>query len=720
MLRPFLICFLLFLIFGAFDFSNAQPILTCNESAVPPIVTGEGIAERTGDIVLNCSGGTPGARVTGNLSIFLTVNITNRVIGSTVTGVVFTIDNGSGPQPVNVPGIIAGPSTLIYNGVSFTLSSTGTATLRIADIRAAAIQLGLTPNTSIQAFLGFNSSLVSLTSSMFNVGTPIRGLYAGFSTSLICSARGSQLPDDPTSLAGFLASKAAFSSTRLTEGFADAFSQRSAWQSLNADTGTRFLITYSGFPSGARLFVPNVIAGSDTVTPTAAGDLVVPASGGRSAPGGAGSLLLARVQGTDANGAGGSLLYTPGAPGSGTVSFDLMSEVIVNNGVGFAVYEVMDANPTVQESAQFPTFLGLAPFSGAPVITSEDVSLAPVSTVTEATAHDPIPRFQAMPPPPDCSIIGDCGAIYYPRLFVDTTPLNFTAQSGGNFQEGYVRVNNKAGGHLVWAATVSYTNGSGWLRLDPADGIDNATIFVTALPGNLTPGTYQAVLTVDGGPQAGIDTVPITFVVTPGQSPPPPPMVKSVVNAATFVAGPAVPGSLATLLGAQLAGNKVVVGFDGLSAKVLFDSDTQINLVVPAGLGNKPSSLMTVIVDGSATVPQSVALATFSPGIFKNGILNQDGSVNGPSHPAPPESILQIFATGLSGNGAITARVNGGVIDPPDFGGAAPGIPGVQQVNVQLPAGLTGTSASVAVCGGTPGRPDQAVCSPPVEITLAQ
>ena len=63
MLRPFLICFLLFLIFGAFDFSNAQPILTCNESAVPPIVKGEGIAERTGDIILNCSGGTPAACV---------------------------------------------------------------------------------------------------------------------------------------------------------------------------------------------------------------------------------------------------------------------------------------------------------------------------------------------------------------------------------------------------------------------------------------------------------------------------------------------------------------------------------------------------------------------------------------------------------------------------------------------------------------------------------
>ena len=252
MSRPFFLC--LVLTFGIFSFSKAS-ILTCNESAVPPIVKGEGIAERTGDIGLNCSGGAPGAIVSGNLSIFLNVNITNRLIGSTLTGVIFTIDNGSGPQPVNVLPIIGGPSTLIYNGIIFALSSTGTATLRIQNIRAAANQLDLSPNTSIQAFLAFNSSLVSVTNSVFTVGTPLRGLYAGFSTSLVCAQHGSPLPDSLTSFAGFLKSNAAFASTRLTEGFADAFDPRGAWESLNADSGTRFLISYSGFPAGARLYV---------------------------------------------------------------------------------------------------------------------------------------------------------------------------------------------------------------------------------------------------------------------------------------------------------------------------------------------------------------------------------------------------------------------------------------------------------------------------------
>lgn len=715
MSRPFFLAFVLtFFIFG---FSKAS-ILTCSESAVPPIVKGEGLAERTGDIALNCSGGSAGAIVDGNLSVFLNVNITNRLAGNAVTGVIFTIDTGSGPQPVNITPILGGPSTLIYNGVHFALSPTGTATLRIANIRAAAAELGLAPNTVIRAFLGFNSNLVSVTNSNFTVGTPLRGLYDGFSSSIVCAQHGSPLPDDTHSLASFLKSDSVYASTRLTEGFADAFDPRGTWESLNADSGTRFLVTYSGFPSGARLFVPDVVAGSDAVTPTGGGDFGVPASGGQYAPGGAGSLLLARVQGADANGAGGAPVYTPGSPGSGTVSFDSMSEVTLANGTGVVVYEVVDANPTVQETAQFPTFLGLTPFSGTAVVTNETVSLAPVSTVMTATAHDPIPRFEALTPPNDCQIVGDCGANYNPKLYVNNTPINVTSASGGNAVSAYTQVNNRGGGHLFWSATISYTNGSGWLTLYPDNGVDNSTIRIDASPANLQPGTYKAVLTINADdPQSSSASIPITFVVTAPA--PPVPTVTSIVNGATFAAGPAVPGSIFTLMGATLSGKNVEVSFDGLPAQILFDNDTQINLVVPAGLGGKSSAQLVVIVDGSSSVTKPVALAGFGPGIFSNGILNQDGQVNSSSHPAQADSILQIYATGLSGTGIISARVNGKVVDPA-YGGAAPGIAGVQQLNVQLPAGLTGPTAQVEVCGGFGGVASQPTCSPAVQVAIAQ
>jgi len=707
------------LILGLAGSSFAAPILTCNEAAVAPVVRGEGITERAGDLVFDCSGGPANGTISGNLSIFLNVNVTNRASNGVVSGVVLSVDTGSGPQILNINPILGSPSNLIFNGLSFALSSSGEATLRIANIRVAANQLNLAPNTPIQAFIAFNSSLVVFDRTQFDLAQPVRGLYAGSSTNLICATDGSPLPDNIASFAAFLSSKAAFASTRLTEGFADAFNSLKDPQGLNADTGTRFLITYSGLPAGAQLFVPNVVAGSDAITPTSAGDLGIPASGGKYAPGGVGSLLLVRVDGADANGAGGTLVYTPGPPGSGTVSFDAMGQLTVDNGVGYAVYEVVDDNPNLQESAQFPTYLGLAPFSGQAVVTTETVSLAPISTVTTATAKDPIPRFQAVPPPDDCNIIGDCNATYYPKLVVNTTPLNFVAQVGGGNQVAYVQVNNRGGGHMVWAATVSYTNGSDWIKLDPSSDIDNATIFVEVMPGNLAVGTYQAVITVNAGPHGGSMDVPVTLVVNPAAGPPPP-TVTNVINAATYAPAPAVPGSILSLIGKQLGGKDVKVSFDGFAGQVLYDGATQINVVVPSALANKTATQLVVTIDGSESVAQTLNVSSSDPGIFQGGVLNQDYKVNGSGRPAKPQSFLQIFATGMSGSGAITAKINDTVIDPPAYGGVAPGLSGVQQVNVQLPAGLSGTTANVKVCIGPAGAPDQAQCSPAVPVVISQ
>src|SRR5271156_4559782 len=98
-------------------------------------------------------------------------------------------------------------------------------------------------------------------------------------------------------------------------------------------------------------------------------------------------------------------------------------------------------------------------------------------------------------------------------------------------------------------------------------------------------------------------------------------------------------------MGTALSGKNVAVTFDGLPAKILFDNDTQINVVVPSGLGGKSSAQLSVVVDGASSVTKPVVLAGFSPGIFGNGILNEDGQANSTSHPAQVASILQIYAT---------------------------------------------------------------------------
>ena len=127
------------------------PNVVCATSANPPVVRAEGLAERVGDIVYKCSG-VPNTPVTGNFTVSLNANLTNRVSsGNTLTGIVFTIDTGSQPQPVAVQPLLNSQGSLVYNGVSFALSPQGTATLRIAGIRANAMQVPV--NGKIVAFL---------------------------------------------------------------------------------------------------------------------------------------------------------------------------------------------------------------------------------------------------------------------------------------------------------------------------------------------------------------------------------------------------------------------------------------------------------------------------------------------------------------------------------------------------------------------------------------
>src|SRR5580704_15052608 len=123
--------------FGFAAVLSAQPDI-CATSATPSIVRIEGLAERVGDIVYTCTG-APNSTVTVNFSISLNTNISNRISsGNTLTGLIFTMDNGSGPQPILISPLLASQNTLVYNGVSLNFSSQGSLVLRLAGIRANA------------------------------------------------------------------------------------------------------------------------------------------------------------------------------------------------------------------------------------------------------------------------------------------------------------------------------------------------------------------------------------------------------------------------------------------------------------------------------------------------------------------------------------------------------------------------------------------------------
>jgi len=512
-----------------------------------------------------------------------------------------------------------------------------------------------------------------------------------------------------------------FESTRLTEGFATAFQPRGPLES----NGTRFLIKYTSLPAGVTLFVPDMIAGSDALQATAGGDLGAPQALGKYTPG-SNTLLLARVPGADITGNGGI---------PSTTSFDSAAQLIVSGGTAYAVYEVLDSNPTVQESAQFPTFVVLASTGAAPGVAQESISFAPVSTDTGANSSAPIPRFIATLPPSDCALLGDCNAAYFPALFVPSPgSIQFTAIQGGLALglPGYIAVQNvnKNQSILNWTASVKYQIGADWLVLSPSFGLNNGTVRVDATPRKLAPGTYTAQVLIDAG-VAGSKLIPVTLQVnalppvTPQPAPPivtPPapavtPGVISITNGANFLPGPVVAGSIATIKGTRFTGKSLAVTFDGVAATILYSNDTQINLQVPESLGTKASAQVVVTVDGVSSPAMTVPLAAVAPAIFANGILNEDSSGNNATSGARVGSIVQIFLTGLaSPAGTVLVKIHDREDLAPLYAGPAPGLPGVQQVNVVIPGDLPAMMTEALVCGLNAAGAK--VCSAPAPLAL--
>jgi uncharacterized protein (TIGR03437 family) len=215
-------------------------------------------------------------------------------------------------------------------------------------------------------------------------------------------------------------------------------------------------------------------------------------------------------------------------------------------------------------------------------------------------------------------------------------------------------------------------------------------------------------------------------------------VISSVVNSASFLEGAVSPGELVTIFGAnlgppseagaQLSGNYVAdtiastqVTMGGVAAPMLYASSSQINTVVPFGISGSTAQIQ-VLYQGQPTASATVSIQPASPAVFSinsNGggqgaILNADGSVNSQSNPAPPGSMVVLYATG---GGVTMPTSTDGLVTPPGaissyptpllpvsvtidglpaqviYAGAAPGlVAGVLQINVAVPANAYGAT----------------------------
>ena len=331
---------------------TASPSARCAASAGPLQVRAEGLTERVADVVLQCSGFQSGAAISDNLALYFPVSVTNRIDTNSLTrDAVVSIDTGLGFVPTAVGGQVAG-SRIVFNGVSFTVPPSGSFNVRVSNVRLDVNQLGAAAPQPVVANI---SSSLPLPQSQVTVASAQIAFFATLDdTGITCT--GSPLPSTPT-LADLFAAGAAFASTRLSESFGNAFLPRAAGE----DNGTRFVVDYSGFPANATLYLPDLVAGSDALVPTAGGDLGLPQAVGQYLPG-SGTLLLARVVGADATGAGGTPVAVPGGPGAATLNS--VSTVPLTGGAGFAVYEVMDCRPDRSRERPVSHFHRAAPGDG--------------------------------------------------------------------------------------------------------------------------------------------------------------------------------------------------------------------------------------------------------------------------------------------------------------------------------------------------------------------
>ena len=235
--------------------------------------------------------------------------------------------------------------------------------------------------------------------------------------------------------------------------------------------------------------------------------------------------------------------------------------------------------------------------------------------------------------------------------------------------------------------------GGGWLSVLAPDG---SILQTTYLPGSssntgsftgmLAVAADAAVFVLDLGGSAFAPTEPSLFPgavyggpvglyrLSPNAKAETLPLA-CVGNGATFSSGPVAPGEIVTLSGNGLGPPEgvqpqaapgspyptqaadVSVTFDGIPAPLLWVQDAQINTLVPwsvagpstkicATYNNTPANCLTYPV--SATAP-----GVFTTDGFHAAAVNQDGTSNSPANPAPANSTVTVYATGL------------GPIDPP-------------------------------------------------------
>ena len=200
----------------------------------------------------------------------------------------------------------------------------------------------------------------------------------------------------------------------------------------------------------------------------------------------------------------------------------------------------------------------------------------------------------------------------------------------------------------------------------------------------------------------------VTHIALAGNGPPD--AIACVTDALDFTqADPIVPGQLLTIFGNHLgAGPSVTI--NGTPASLLYASENQINLQVPTEVAGQSLAVLNLSASDGTTAQRVLPIAMMNPSLATNGVtayplcddqafysatvyalvVNQDGTINSCSNPAPVGSQVQVVLNGAGPQAPTVVDRNNNIVSAIT---AAPGLPGVWLVTLQA---VQATSAAWA------------------------
>jgi uncharacterized protein (TIGR03437 family) len=212
----------------------------------------------------------------------------------------------------------------------------------------------------------------------------------------------------------------------------------------------------------------------------------------------------------------------------------------------------------------------------------------------------------------------------------------------------------------------------------------------------------------------------------------------AVVNGASLQSGAVAPGEMINIQGLNLGPTPAVmapagdlpptlggaqVTFDGAPAAISYASSAVLTVQVPFSVQPGKQTEMRVMFQNTSSDPVMLDVLNVAPGVYTqsaNGrgavtAVNPDGSLNSLLHPVPKGQFVTIYAAGL---GTVTPALPTGKVPPVSplsttvfpvtaavdglnalvsFAGAAPGFPGLYQINLQIPAGAASGARSLVL-----------------------